>query len=294
MKTEQPYSRIAALTIVLLTVVNSAIISQGTDSRSKYVKEGKIYAGIVITPQITKISNNDFFASSTLNQKGGTSLGFALEGGYFFSKIAGISIGAGMGSYSTELSMDSCSIKFQATDSDLEVYEMRIKGKLIKEEQKLSFLNIPVCVVMKIPAGDKLGFYVKAGLSFNIPIVKTYKGSGIFSYSGYYSAYPVLLQNIPAYFPSDVETSSSGNIEVKSFSQTLVASGGVTFKLNELIELALGLYFNKSLGNISTYKPDSNFRLTSKANELNSFMAGSSKAGVQAFGLSLGLKYYLR
>jgi len=294
MKTKQTYIRIIALAIFLSVLISSEGFSQGTDSRSKYVKEGKIYAGLIITPQTTSIKNDDITISSSLAQKSGMSLNLALEGGYFFSKIVGISVGAGMGSYSSELSMDSCSIKFQATDSDLEAYEMRIKGKSIAEEQKLSFLNIPVCIVLRIPAGDKLGFYAKAGLSFDIPIVKKYEGGGTFSYSGYYSAYPVLLQDIPTYFPSNVNTNSSGDLQVRSFSQTLVASAGATYNLTGSIGLTLGVCFNKSLGNISTYTSGTDNLITSEPNEMTTIMGSTSGAGVQALGVSIGLRYYLR
>jgi hypothetical protein len=294
MKTLIKYIRSIALATIILCVINNIANSQGTESRKKYTKGNKVYAGFVITPQSAGISNNDFPVSGALNQESGTSLGLALEGGYFFSEIAGISIGAGMGSYSSNLSLDSCSYKFPATDIENEAYEMRIKGKTITEDQKISFLSIPVCLAIRIPAGEKLGFFAKAGLSFNIPITKTYKGSGTFTYDGYYAAYPVLLKDIPIYFPSNNQTSTSGTLEVKSVSQSVIVSGGVTYALNESLQLSLGVLFNKSIGNISDSNSVSDYRLTSKPEEMNSIMAGSSNAGVQAVGLSLGVRYYLR
>jgi len=62
-----------------------------------------------------------------------------------------------------------------------------------------------------------------------------------------------------------------------------VVSGGASYSINESIQLNIGVHLSKSLANISAYQKDSNFRLTSKQAELNSFMAGSSNAGVQAF-----------
>ena len=255
----------------------------------------KLYLGITFIPQQTNISNEKFSATSVLNYKKGTSVNFALDGAYFFSRIAGINIGAGFGSYSTKLSMDSYSIKFQTVDSENESYEMRISGTSIVENQKISFLSIPVCLALRFPAGNKFGFYLKGGMSFEIPVVKTYEGTGTFTYDGYYSAYPILLQDLPAYgFPSNLNTSASGTLQIKSFNTALVASGGAFFSVNKVIQLVLGAYFSKSLANISAYKPDSSFRLTSAANELNSFMAGSSSAGIQAFGLSFGVRFFLK
>jgi hypothetical protein len=294
MKTEKLYIRIIALTVVLLTAVNSVVISQGTDSRARYAKEEKLFVGIVITPQTSKISNKDFSASGALNQKGGASLGFALEGGYFFSKMVGVTVGAGMGSFSSELSMDSCSVKFQTKDTDEETYEMRIKGKSITEKQKISYLSVPVCALIRIPSGAKLEFFVKSGLSFNIPVIKTYEGNGKFSYSGYYSAYPVLLENIPNYFPSNVSTTSSDNLELKPFTILLAAGGGASYKVNESINVSFGLNFNISLGNISAYGTNSDYRISTKPNEMLSIMGGTTSAGVHGLGISLGVKYFIR
>jgi hypothetical protein len=289
------YIRLIILPSILLAVLSTAVYSQGTDSRTTSGKKDKLYVGIFLNALKTNIANEKFSTLSPLSYKKGNSLNFGLDFGYFFSKMAGIDIGLGYGSYSTELSLDSCSIKYQTTDSENESYEMRIRGTSIVENQKISFLSIPVCIILRLPASEKLGFFLKGGISFDIPMAKTYKGAGTFTYDGYYPAYPVLLQDLPAYgFPGNLSTISSGSLQIKSLNTGLLASGGVYFFLNETIQLVLGIQFNKSLANISAYKPDSNFRLTSKANELNSFMAGSSNAGVQAFGVSLGFKYYLR
>ena len=207
--------------------------------------------------------------------------------------MVGVSIGAGMSSYSAEHILDSCSIKFNAIDSDLESYEMRIKGETITETQKLSFLNIPVCLIIKIPAGEKLGFYIKTGMSFDIPMTKTWEGNGTFTYDGYYAEYPVLLHDIPGYFPANLNTSSEGTLEVKPFSQTIIASGGAFIRVNESMHISLGVNFNRSLGNISAYNTES-YRLTPEPGILNSIMGGAENAGVTGLGLSLGVRYYIR
>ena len=132
-------------------------------------------------------------------------------------------------------------------------------------------------------------------MSFDIPVVKTYEGTGTFTYEGYYSEYPILFQDLPEHgFPSNLNTSSSGSLQIKSLNTAFLASGGAYYFLTKTIQLVIGVHFNKSLTNISAYKPDLDFRLTSTANKLNSFMAGSSSAGIQALGWSLGFRYYLR
>jgi len=64
--------------------------------------------------------------------------------------------------------------------------------------------------------------------------------------------------------------------------------------LNESLQLTLGVLFNKSIGNISAFNSGSDYKLSSEPEEMKSIMAGSSNAGVQAYGLSMGIIYYLR
>lgn len=251
--------------------------------------------GFNVAPVQTSIINEDFKSTTALLSENGSALNPSVEFGYFFSGIAGLSIGAEYSSYSAKLALDSTSIRFQDVDSENENYEMRIQGKSMSENQKISVITFPVCLNLRFKANAKLGFYLKTGVSVNIPVEKSYNGSGIFSYSGYYSEYPVLLQDLPEYgFPLNQSTTSSGVLELQSFYTEVTASGGITWSLNNKITILLGANFSKSLGNISAYKPDPEFRLSSKVNDLKTIMAGSSGAGLQSVGLSIGLRYYLK
>jgi hypothetical protein len=275
--------------------MNSRVHAQGTESRRITVTHDRFYLGFNVSPVQTSIFNENFKSTTALLSKSGNSINPSLEIGYFFSRIAGISIGAEYSSYSAKLVVDSTSIIFQDVDSEDENFEMRIQGKSLTENQKISVITIPVCLNLRFKAGAKMGFYLKAGVSLSIPVEKSYNGSGIFSYSGYYSEYPVLLQDLPEYgFPINQNTKSSGELQLQSFHTDVTASGGITLSLNNKITMLLGANFSKSLGNISAYKPDPEFRLTSKADDLNSIMAGSSGAGLQSVGLNIGFRYYLK
>lgn len=295
MKILNSFSRFTFLSSVLLPLMHFAVFSQGTDSRSTSVKKDKMYVGLSLNGLSTNISNEKIFSSSPLVNKKGNSFNASLDLGYFFSRIAGINIGIGYGSYVSEFSIDTISVKYQATDSEDENYEMQIIGKSIIENQKISFLSFPVCINLRFPVSKKLGFFLKGGVNIDIPITKTYNGSGTFTYNGYYPEYPVLLRNLPAYgFPSNLETKSSGELKINSINTTLLVSGGVYISLSKRLKLLLGAHLSKSLSNVSAYTPNPNFRITSEANELKSIMEGSSKTNLQAVGVNLGVNYYFR
>ncbi len=279
--------------IVLLILTENQISAQGTDSRQIKTGSSKMFVGINIDPVTTRISND--FTSPGLKVKGGGSMNVTIDGGYFFSEFAGISIGAGYSSYATTLNLDSASYKFSATDDENEQYEMRILGKTISENQKISFLSIPATLILRYSTSEKLGFYLKPGLKFSIPLSKNYDGSGTFTYDAYYAAYPILLHGLDEFgFPANYRTEVSDDLELKSFSMAMTLSAGASYSVNEKIGILFGVTFNRSLGNISAYTKDPGFRLSSVADELKSFMAGSNKAGLQAFGLNIGLRYFLK
>src|SRR4030042_3232087 len=299
MKSTASYIRFFLLSFFLLITVNAALFSQGTDSRRP--GGGGIQKNFCLTvyvnPSKTGITSEEVTGISDLSSTKGSSINGSLDVDYFFSGAAGINFGIGYSGFSSQLSLDNWSDAYTTKDSENETYEMRITGKTIVEDQKIGYLSIPVCLALRFPAAGKVGFYMKTGIGFDIPLVKSYDGTGVFSYEGYYSTYNVVLKDIndPIIgFYTNRSTSSTGTLEVKSFTMALIASGNIFVSLGESIQILLGVHYKRSLSNISTYVPPADFLLSSEADELNSFMAGSSGANVQAVGLSLGLRFYIK
>ena len=293
MKAKRTCLKFFILSVLMAVMLNNVVFPQGTDSRLRYGNNEQFGFGIVLTPQLTSINMEGFSSAATTT--GGSGMNIAFDAAFYFSTFAGISIGAGLSPYSSELTLSSYSTQFSDVDSESESYEMQVEGRSITESQKISFLSIPITLAFRVPAGNKLGFYVNAGISAGIPIVKTYDGSGIFSYDGYYEEYPVTLEDIPQYgFPSDLRTNVSNQLEIKSFVASLTASGGFYFYLNKSIQLAIGANYTRALSDISNYQNTGTFYLTTQAEELNSMMEGSDKTGVQAIGLSLGFRYFIK
>jgi hypothetical protein len=276
-------------------MLNPLIYSQGTDSRRLFENKDRFYIGILLTPQQTSIRNDGFSSGISLTK--GNAINITADGAFYFSKYIGINFGAGYNPYTSELSLSSYSVDYNTTDNDTppENYEMQITGNSITEVQNISFLSIPVSLALRVPAGSKFGLYVTAGVSAEIPIVKTYKGSGTFTYDGYYAAYPVTLHNLPEYgFATNLSTEVTDGLEISSFNAALTASAGFYFNLGASFQVAFGAHLNKFLSDISNYSEEGNFYLTKKMNELNSIMGGSTNTSVQALGLSLGLRYYIK
>ena len=259
----------------------------------------KFYLGIAAGPSKNQIVNKGILSLSDLSSKNNYSFSGTFELGYFFSKSIGLSTGLGYNSFSTELSLNSYTNKFNSTDSENETYERRVSGSDIKELQKISFLNVPFCINFQMPKGSRYGsrygLFLQAGVNLSIPMSDKYISSGTFTFTGYYPAYNVLLQNLPDYgFVNNSTVISNGNLELKPIIIDGLARAGFQLFISEKIQIALDITYFRSLSNISKYTSPDKFQLSSDINQINSMMGGSSNAIAQSFGLSLSFRYYLK
>lgn len=281
------------LTALLMIWSQQALFSQVADSI--IVKEPGLFVGISLSPSQTHIVNEGILSVSDLLSVKQTSFGASAEIGYFFSKYFGVSSGIGYVSYKTQLTLDTYQNKFNAIDSENETYERQVSGVGIEEVQNIGFISVPVCLNIRLPLNKTFGFFIQTGINLAVPLNKKYSGSGTFSYKGYYPAYNVLLENLPAYgFPSNINSVSQGALEIKSLCINAVASAGFDLFVQKKIALAVAFSYNKSLSNISAYTLPEKFQLSSDVNQVNSMMGGSSKASVQSIGVNITLRYFLK
>ena len=280
------------LAAFLLTGTQHECYSQEADS--VVVKPG-LFVGLSFGPSQTSISNEGTLSVANLVSSSQNSFGGSLEIGYFFSESIGISSGLGFTSYKSQLTLDTYQNNFNTVDSENEAYERRVSGTSIKEIQNVGFLSLPVCLDIRLPLSKKMGFYLQPGINLAIPITKKYTSSGTFTYKGYYPAYNVLLENLPAYgFPSNVNSITNGTLEIKSININALISAGFDFSVQKNIQIGVGVCYSKSLSNISDFASPDKFQLSSEANQINSLMGGSSKATVQSLGVNVRLRYFLK
>ena len=276
----------------LLTGTQYECYSQEADS--VVVKPG-LFVGLSLGPSQTSISNEGTLSVANLVSGSQNSFGGSLEIGYFFSESIGISSGLGFNSYKSQLTLGTYQNNFNTVDSENEAYERRVSGTGIKEVQNVGFLSLPVCLDIRLPLGKKMGFYLQPGINLAIPITKKYTSSGIFTYKGFYPAYNVLLENLPAYgFPSNINGVTDGTLTIKSLNINALVSAGFDFSIQKNIQIGVGVSYSKSLSNISDYTSPDKFQLSSDANQINSLMGGSSKATVQSLGVNVRLRYFLK
>jgi hypothetical protein len=293
MKLRLIYFRQILLTALLIICYQHEVLSQGTDISSG--EPSGIFIGLSLAPSKSQIVNEGTLSVSEILSTKKNSFSGSMEIGYFFSNYVGLSSGIGFISYKTQLTLESYQSKFNTTDSESEAYERRVTGSGIKEDQNIGFLNVPICLNIRLPFSRTVGFFLQPGVSLSVPLSKDYKSSGTFTYKGYYSAYNVLLENLPEYsFGSNISNETDGELKLKSLGLNATASAGLDYFIQEKIQIAIAGCFNRSLSNISEYSSPDKFQLSSDADQINSLMGGSSKARAQSMGLKIIFRYYLK
>ncbi|MBN2864043.1 MAG: outer membrane beta-barrel protein [Bacteroidales bacterium] len=282
------------LSSVLLSVAVLQGFSQGTDISGR--KFPMFYVGFNLIPVQTQLINEGDFSSTGFTTEKTISFSGGIETGCLFSNFFGISLGAGYGSYSSNHLLESYEFNYTTTDSENDSYERRITGTDISENQNVSFLNIPVTLNFSIPFNrNKMGFFVHTGVNFMLPMTNTFASSGTFTYKGYYPAYNVLLEDLPAYgFGTNIKNETAGDLVMKSINLNFLVSGGFEMFVSKKIQLAAGILYTASLSDISDYEKNDTFILSEDANRMASFMEGSTRVSSRGLGAILSLNIFLK
>jgi len=259
------------------------------------VKQPGLFVGFSLGPSQSQIINQGTLSVSGLLSNKMNSFFGSVEIGYFFSHHIGLSTGIGFDSYKTQLILATYQNKFNTIDSENEAYERQVSGADIKEVQDVGFLSVPICLNIRLPFNETIGFFLQPGINLAFPLSKKYTISGTFTYKGYYPAYNVLLENLPDYgFPSNHSTVANGELELKPLNVNAIVSAGFDFFVQKRIQVAVAAFYNKSLSNISSYSSPNEFQLSSDVDQINSLMMGSSKVSAQSIGIKISFRYFLR
>lgn len=267
--------------------------AQGIDINAKS-KKG-IHMGFNISPVKTSVVNKGTGSLTKAESSPATSISALLEIGYSLSPNLDFSSGAGFIIYNSSINLGAYTTSYDTTDSENEAYKRHIDGNGISETQKITFLTIPVMMNISIPVTEKFGFYIRPGIKMLLHLNSAYDNSGTFNYSGYYPKYNVTISDVPFEgFETAANNIGSGELLINPLNFELYTSAGAEFSLQRKLKLTFGVEYRKVLSSISDYEVPASFKLTTKPGQMNSIMAGCEDISAKAFGISVGLRYYLK
>lgn len=212
----------------------------------------------------------------------------SLNGKYFFTSNIGVGIGAGYSAYSSKAELTTYSGTITSVDDENENFEYRITASGVKEEQKLTALEIPVFLAYRKSLSEKLGLLGNVGLKFSFPLSATYQSTGgTLETRGYYPAYNVELYNMPNHGFGKVENINySGDLSAQ-MAYSLFANAGITIPVGKM-GIDVGIYGSYGLN--SVLKPEAN-QLMVYPMKYQSVTALADKVSLVSGGLRIGIVF---
>jgi hypothetical protein len=290
------FNHILYFLLIFIIYINQTEKISGQETvEAKKVYFSKFFVGISAGPDFSQEINKPLNSVSGLTSKDKNTYSASIELGYFFTRHLGFTTGVEYSVYSSDLSLKDYSNSFTSQDADNETYEKRITGSDIKETQTINYLKIPVELCIRFSPGRRLGFFIFGGADVLFPAKGDYNGSGTFSYTGYYPAYNVTFQNLPAYgFTNDTPVSTKGSLTLKSPSFEGIAGAGLSCFITSKMQVLISASYARSLSTISGYKSSDTYQLTSDSSVINSLMGVNSDVTLQTIGAKLALRFYLK
>jgi len=280
---------------IFLIVCTPYVLFSQEEADTIRIKHPGLFFGIHLGPIQTHLVNEGSLSVSDLVSEKQNSFGGGLEIGYFFSNYIGLSSGISFVSCKTQLTLNSYQNKFNTLDTENEPYERQVSGTNIQELQKVGFLSVPVCLNIRLPLNNAIGFILQPGINLSVPVNKSYTTSGTFTFKGYYPAYNALLENLPAFgFPVNISSVSAGDLKIKSVNFNALVSAGFDFFVQKKIQVAVMACYSRSLLNNSAYSFPDKFQLSSDVNQINSLMGGSNNVSVQSIGANITFRYFIK
>jgi len=276
------------LPVIIIVLMNVYCFSQGTDMRRD--RRPGIFIGLTACSLNSQIINTGDFKTTDK----GNSFNGSFDFGYYISKYFGLKTGIGYSASIANISLDSYQDKIMTKDSENESYELRITSTSINESQKISVLKIPLNLVINIPLGGIMSIFIEPGLNLVIPVGNNYSSYGYFTYKGYYQAYNVLLENLPDHdFLTNKMINTDGEMELNQIWCDAVVYSGINFAIKPKYHLSGGLYYSKSITDVSGYESPGEFHLSSSPGKINSLMGSSEKVSTKALGFNVTFRYFI-
>lgn len=163
----------------------------------------------------------------------------------------GLSTGLEYHSYSSYANTTNISGSYDARDIENEDFEFQYKAGRFRQQQKASFINIPVTVQYQ-PSGKGMHWYAQTGVQIGFPVKATYQTSvDDLQTGGYYPQYKVTL-NDPSFmgFGSFAAGKSPMRKLDAGVAVSSILEAGFKQQLTKKSIAYIGLYFTYGINSI--------------------------------------------
>jgi len=221
------------------------------------------------------------------------SMGYTCNLGYnyFFSKNWGLGAGLELESFQSKATLNYQTSK-ASKDTDGESFEFRTQYTDWQEKQSILLLDIPISLIYQKQMSEKLKFQFSIGPKVSFAVQSNYQiEGGTIETTGFYPQYNVVLFDMPQHNFTTLTTfpknDTSLNPVVSAYSNL-----GALYKLNNLMDLYAGVYFNYGLTNMIDAKDKFLYQEDGVYNGVFSSNL-TNKVNQFAFGFKIGINFRL-
>ena len=305
---------------------------------TKWVLDVNLLGGMLtqnLTTAVPGYTNAVNANISSLKFNNGMSYGADAQVGYFFSKNNNWGVGTGiMYLYQTgDVTMDKFHVEYQSTDNHGLVFrQVLTANRQIKEQLKITNINIPVVLKYKHRFTKRVGITADAGILINVQNTNDYKTNASFDYEAIYQyATDVSGHQVTVY--DNLSTPSSNDLQVTQVQYLKTHQGGdvnayinmehsqngynvglgvkptknsgsVSYNIGSvgfLLQPSMNLYLSDKValnfGLYYMYQPSMNnapgtYKLTDKMGDYTSVLKNVSSGNSTSYGLNIGVRMY--
>ena len=248
------------------------------------------------TPSNGKLYNTDNLCHTE------TPIGFQLELGVYktlksmWYKKVKVYYGYGLGfsTYDTKISINSLHAEnfHNGPDLDGDYIDTIHVFSGIKEETRLTYIDLPLFIEFGNVNASKLGYYFKVGIKLSYLVSSNFSGSGTDSTSGHYDADNVVLYNIPelGYYPNESLYKNKPAKNTQPVNLSAAVSCGLTIPIKETWIIKIGPTFNASIIDVGKNKSDNYYENCHYQMNANNLLSNKTSTTRTYFiGLEIGI-----
>ena len=207
-------------TTMQVPVVNS----HGDSLLPRWVIDVNVLGGILTQNLTTANSTGNYLNGVNMNQgdlafHNGTSIGFDAQLGVFFGKKRHWGIGTGIMylSQTGDAELNNFHAEYQSTDDNGNIYRQVVSpNQPIKEELRITNVNIPLLLKYKNRFSDRWGFTADGGLLFNVQMKNKYTTNASFDYEAIYQYSDQSNNGLPTVYDNSSTPSINDHLITKS------------------------------------------------------------------------------
>lgn len=226
-------------------------------------------------------------------------LGYSFNIGFNhrFRNLLAYGFGIGISSYSMNIASRGEITKIIPNQLDCSddqstaqrTYDAIMHYSSLRQNTKLTFIDIPVFIDFGNINYDRIGFYLNTGITASFPIFDHFSASGDYRQVGYYEYFDIYLPQLPGLFRFDDELyTGESHYELSPFVVSAHISLGITYPLLGGLILSVGPVFNHSVIDIAKPSNNSNIEYW---NDFNHLLELDSQASKWFLGLEVRIQY---